>query len=63
MSYVRDKVACTECGLLFDRDLLNKDGECRDCVIDKSMLAELIEDERRENAIPDDPEDSLPEDY
>lgn len=44
MSYLHDKVACKSCGDLFDPDLLNEDGDCRDCKIDRSFLDDLLTD-------------------
>lgn len=31
MSFLHEKVACKCCGDLYDVDLLNEEGECRDC--------------------------------
>jgi hypothetical protein len=31
MSYLTDKVACKTCGDLYDPDMLDEAGECRDC--------------------------------
>lgn len=47
MSYLSDKVPCSECGELFDPTDLNEDDICFDCWQDGEMLDELIEDERR----------------
>lgn len=45
MSYLSDKVKCKgHCGELFDPDLLNQNGVCRDCVMDDQMVAELNHD-------------------
>jgi hypothetical protein len=42
VSYLRDKVLCKGgCCLLYDPDLLNDDGECRDCVSDAIELRHL----------------------
>lgn len=50
MSYLSDKEKCQgHCGELFDRDLLNRDGVCRDCVIDDEMVEELRADQQAED--------------
>lgn len=50
MSYLSDKVQCKGgCGLLYDADLLNEQGECRDCVSDKAELADLQRDSQTES--------------
>ena len=56
MSYIHEKVACKgDCGLLFDADLLNEEGECHDCKIDRSFMEELYEVELAENSMFDEP--------
>lgn len=52
MSYLRDKVPCTGCKELFDPDLLNAEGKCRDCVIDDEMLDDLKRGWRDDETIP-----------
>ena len=44
MSYLADKVACTNCRELFDADLLDELGECHDCRMDRSFLNDIMED-------------------
>lgn len=52
MSYINDKIKCQgDCGLLYDADLLNANGKCRDCVNDEAMLAELNYDYAKEHGL------------
>lgn len=48
MSFLSDKVRCVECGDLYDPDLLDSDGVCKDCRYDETLLRELISDELME---------------
>jgi hypothetical protein len=44
MSFISDKVACKECGYLYDVDCL-EDGECFECIQDREMLEDGFYDE------------------
>jgi uncharacterized protein CbrC (UPF0167 family) len=44
MSYLSDKLPCSQCGDLYDLDQLNWDNVCRWCVIDQSFMADVFED-------------------
>jgi hypothetical protein len=41
MSYLSDKKPCSDCGQLYDLDMLNWQNVCRDCVQDDEMLRDL----------------------
>lgn len=44
MSYLADKVLCTNCGDLYDPDQLDENGVCRDCRMEESFLLDTLSD-------------------
>jgi hypothetical protein len=54
MSFLTDKRPCKSCADLFDTDLLDEKGWCRDCVTGEEMYAETLGDLAREESLPED---------